>query len=96
MNTKHTLGPWRVGDAGMTVFGPPNGNPSPETIANCRRSGNAAFIVRACNSHHDLVAALRDAYAHVTLLGSGEQPPLSNAEMCNVLGDALAKATATK
>ena len=27
---KHTQGPWRVGDAGASVFGPPNGNPSPE------------------------------------------------------------------
>ena len=31
---KHTLGPWRVGDAGNTVFGPPNGRPSPQTICN--------------------------------------------------------------
>ena len=29
----HTPGPWRIGDAGNTVFGPPNGSPSPERVA---------------------------------------------------------------
>lgn len=38
---KHTPGPWRVGDAGATVFGPPNGNPSPETVATVRKAANA-------------------------------------------------------
>ena len=28
-----TPGPWRVGDAAYTVFGPPNGQPSPKTVA---------------------------------------------------------------
>ncbi len=31
MTAQHTPGPWRIGDAGYTVFGPPNGNPSPES-----------------------------------------------------------------
>lgn len=54
MNTKQndisvsiTLGPWRVGDAGKTVFGPPNGSPSPETIASVRRKANARLIASA-------------------------------------------------
>jgi hypothetical protein len=47
--------PLRVGDAGLTVFGPPNGNPSPETIARCKSARHAAFIVKACNSHGALV-----------------------------------------
>ena len=29
----HTPGPWRIGDAGNTIFGPKNGNPSPERVA---------------------------------------------------------------
>jgi len=33
MMTSHTPGPWRIGDAGNTIFGPPNGNPSPERVA---------------------------------------------------------------
>ncbi len=31
--SEHTPGPWRTGDMYQTVFGPPNGEPSPETIA---------------------------------------------------------------
>ena len=46
--TDHTPGPWRVGDAGHTVFGPPNGDKSPEIIAsNIRSKGNAKLIAAA-------------------------------------------------
>ena len=47
MKTKHTPGPWRIGDAGLTVFGPPNGNPSPETVAHCLTRANARLIALA-------------------------------------------------
>ena len=57
--SKPTPTPWRVGDAGYTVFGPPNGNPSPETIANTANKLNAAFIVRAVNAHEELVSMLK-------------------------------------
>ena len=43
----HTPGPWRVGDAGRTVFGPPNGEPSPEIIADIRLSKYALLIATA-------------------------------------------------
>lgn len=35
MNTlaKYTLGPWRIGDAGKTVFGPFTAEPCPVTVA---------------------------------------------------------------
>ena len=58
---KHTPLPWRAGDAGQTVFGPPNGNPSPQTIAPYLSRGNVAFIVRACNSHYELLETLSKA-----------------------------------
>ena len=64
---KFTPGSWRIGDAGHTVFGPPNGNPSPQTIANVKHGEDARFIVRACNSHADLLAACE---AIAKLLGS--------------------------
>jgi hypothetical protein len=38
---KHTPGPWRTGDRFNTVFGPPNGNPSPQTIATISRGNEA-------------------------------------------------------
>jgi hypothetical protein len=57
----HTPGPWRIGDAGHTVFGPPNGSPSPRTVAtvvphNDRRD-NARLIAAA----PDLLAVCRSA-----------------------------------
>lgn len=52
-----TPGPWRVGDAGRTVFGPPNGQPSPETVANVHRKANA----RAIAALPQLIEAARKA-----------------------------------
>jgi len=49
---KHTPGPWRIGDAGATVFGPPNGNPSPQTIAHMGKTD--------CKANAKLVAAAPD------------------------------------
>lgn len=45
----HTKGPWRTGDMFNTVFGPPNGNPSPEVVAtiNKGRRANARLIAAA-------------------------------------------------
>ena len=59
MSPQHTPAPWRIGDAGMTVFGPPNGNPSPETVAATRNRANARLIAAA----PELLAALRDLVA---------------------------------
>lgn len=55
-----TARPWRVGDAGATVFGPPNGNPAPETVASVRNRANAAIIVRAVNAHEAMVDVVHD------------------------------------
>ena len=57
--SEHTKGTWRIGDAGHTVFGPKTDNPSPETIASGLSKANAKFIVRACNSHADLLEACK-------------------------------------
>jgi hypothetical protein len=53
--------PWRVGDAGHTVFGPPNGNPSPQTVTMSKgvRKKDAAYIAHTANAYPKLVAALR-------------------------------------
>lgn len=59
MTTNHTPTPWRIGDAGHTVFGPPNGNPSPKIVAYDLMRDDAHLIVRAVNSHHTLVEALQ-------------------------------------
>jgi hypothetical protein len=64
MNTqtevKHTPGPWRIGDAGRTVFGPPNGNPAPEIIATIYGgTSDQAAVTRALKmkSNARLIAA---------------------------------------
>lgn len=47
---KHTPGPWRIGDAKATIFGPPNGKPSPQTIAHLGvmdHEANGALIAAA-------------------------------------------------
>jgi len=56
MTAKHTPGHWRIGDAGLTVFGPPNGNSSPETIARTRNRANARLIAAA----PDLLALVQE------------------------------------
>jgi len=44
---KHTKGPWRVGDAGHTVFGKNEGKPSPEIVCCNLTKANAALIASA-------------------------------------------------
>lgn len=63
MNT-HTPGPWRIGDNGQTVFGPPTALPAPVLVAELpfpsprvpkeQRKANAALIAAA----PELLAAL--------------------------------------
>jgi hypothetical protein len=45
------------------------------------------------DAHAQLMSALRDAYAHAALLGSGQATPLSNAELCEKLGALLPSGT---
>ncbi len=100
MNTKHTPTPWKYHET-FTAGEPQGFVISAGALNICQlftgdnqadEEADAAFIVRACNAHDEMVAALSDAYSHVTLLGSGQTPPLSNSEMCHLLGTALAKA----
>ena len=64
MNTKGkmTPGPWRIGDAGHTVFGPPTGDPCPEVIASVRRRSDA----RAIQTLPELVEASKVLCEHYT------------------------------
>ena len=64
MNAQHTPGPWRIGDAGHTIFGAPNGTPSPKTIANLpfKNGGHDARLIAAAP---DLLAAAKEAEGHL-------------------------------
>jgi len=52
--SEFTPGPWRVGYAGTTVFGAPNGSPCPTVIAidltraNARLIASGPNLLRAC------------------------------------------------
>lgn len=71
----HTPGPWRIGDAGNTIFGAPNGTPSPDTIAyqigeaKGAKRANARLIAAA----PELLAACR-AVVKESELFSGNEP----------------------
>jgi hypothetical protein len=76
----HTPGPWRIGDAGHTVFGPPNGSPSPRTVAtvvphNDRRD-NARLIAAA----PEMKQALGDLLEWATLMGGWDSPAWERAQ----------------
>lgn len=69
---QRTPGPWRLSGAGLRVEGPsfqPIANAywykssSMRTVTeiNAENEANLRYIVRACNAHDDLVAALRKA-----------------------------------
>lgn len=85
MKRKHTPGPWRIGDAQNTVFGPPNGNPSPQTIAhlgvidheaNGRLIAAAPELLEACKLAYEslrtkLGNVKKDFSAHVAFAALG-------------------------
>lgn len=69
----HTPGPWHLNERHAEIHGPDE-----DSLADCvggnsfsfeQNRINAAFIVRACNAHDDLLAALHDieAYARTKL-----------------------------
>jgi hypothetical protein len=54
--------PWRVGNAGTAIFGPPRGNPSPVTVASNLRRGDAALIAKRVNASTKLTVAQNEAW----------------------------------
>lgn len=91
---KHTPGPWRIGDKGMTVFGPLTDQPSPIAIANLiPPTPRAGIEEREANAHliaaaPDLLAASEQAAALLKELAhdGAENPELE------ILRKAIAKA----
>lgn len=75
MNTQPTPGPWRIGDAGHTVFGPPNKKPSPEIVA-VLNGGNFRDNGRLIAAAPELLEACWLAVAAIDCIGAvGETPP---------------------
>ena len=68
MKTEHTPGPWRIGDAGNTVFGSPNGEPAPVVVATLApargaKRANARMVAAA----PDLLEACKEAVSGLGL-----------------------------
>lgn len=92
MNKKHSPLPWRVGDAGATVFGPKTHDGSfPKVVASRLRGDDSRFIVRACNLHYELLDACE---AMLKFLSSNcAMDNLENqSAMAKIARDAISKA----
>ena len=77
-------------------FFKPDGEPSGSiydgnntSIAEYVRPNNAAFIVQACNSHDDLVAACKAAIAYDNAIRNSANDPEKMASFCTAQGDDL-------
>jgi hypothetical protein len=91
--SKHTPGPWEIV--------PEKNNPSYCHVYDvARRSLGQIATVHGTKGDAQLIAAAPElleackaALGHAQLLGSGQVSPMSNAELCNLLGSAIAKAS---
>ena len=59
MSAKHTPGPWRVGDAANTIFGPPTQGELPERIAGLAQGESRKANARLIAAAPDLLEACR-------------------------------------
>lgn len=75
LKANHTPIPWRVGDAGHTIFGPKTDAPNPEIIAHMGNRAtfktNAQHIVKCVNMHNDLI----DVLERLTIYYADETKP---------------------
>lgn len=89
-------GEWRIGDAGLTVFGPKADRPSPETVANCNKKANAKFITLAHNTMPALLDGIQlakqiAAQDPITFSDDADIPYRQLATMVNTYQDAARK-----
>lgn len=100
MARKHTPLPWKIHQTEDRLPIPIIGK-SCEFIAECSDDGslirasqawdNARFIVRACNSHYELVEAL-EAILGDNMTPAGEPGHIDYGQACKMARSALAKA----
>ncbi len=76
MEREHTPGPWRIGDAGNTVFGPKTDRPSPQTIATLSVIDHEANgrLIAAAPEMLELLKEWRDSLERVQGIVVGETP----------------------
>ncbi len=88
--SKHTPTPWKMNIDGNIIL--PDGQVI--KLVHCTYA-NAEFIIRACNSQPDLLAALEQIQNHpVTCIGPSRQEITDNCDACSM--STIAKAAVTK
>lgn len=92
MNTKHTPGPWMVGDDARLPTGRTIRSTKRIYIADVECEANAAFIVRAVNAHADLVAACKGLIDDLADAINGDYSESDFAELVSDAKVALARA----
>lgn len=90
MTASLTPSPWRIGDAGRTIFGAPNGNPSPKTIARVVSARADARVIAAAPEMLEALRLMQAALAQYQLLDVRKRFSLSIAHAA--AGAAIAKA----
>ena len=101
MNTEHTPGPWRCYPMhdGRVVIGPGyDGEPESceQDVAMVAEPEDAALIVKAVNSHADMLAALEWALCHVRFSGGPEGDAETFSANYNAAQSAIAQAEGEK
>jgi hypothetical protein len=91
----HTPGPWRIGDAGHTIFGPPNGSPCPEIIAHGLTKANARLIASAPELLIECQEGLFIARAYRALCAKHGAVPKALNRSIESIAATLARATET-
>lgn len=90
MTASLTPSPWRIGDAGRTIFGAPNGTPSPKTVAHVVSTRADARTVAAAPEMLEALRLIQAALAEYRLLDVRKRFSLSVAHAA--AGAAIAKA----
>jgi hypothetical protein len=77
------VGAWRVGDAGHTIFGAPNGNPSPEVIATLHKGGYKA---------RHMIASAPEMLETMKAVREGLQLDVDREDLISLLEESILKA----
>lgn len=104
MNTKHTPSPWKVcstyaqaqkGHGYIAAWSDqelPIATVKPLHLDPEESRANMDFIVRACNRHDELVAALESCESILSAIECGQDKPMATGQILDVARAALAKA----
>lgn len=92
MNTKHTPLPWKmvktVREKTMHIFSQPDKNEMYKTVGFCDNKKDAELILKACNSHYELLEALKEAIKYLPAFRTVDGNPVDHVEASNAYSKA--------